>query len=409
MAENDQDTCFRKCWWERSDLMLKQGILMLEGADVQRIAQDCETPTYVYNRNRISANLSRLLQALNSAHPRSRLFYAMKSNRYEPLLRWLASLGNVGIDACSPGEMELALQCGFKEEQISFTATGMGYREWENVLKHADVRVNADSFGDILKIGQISPGRKIGLRVNPEVSLGYRQNPKLMYTQQSQFSKFGISIAQFEEAIRFAKSVDLQVHGIHSHSGCGYLNEQWSQYVQFIDRLRGLTERFTQIEYLNLGGGLGIPLVEEDTHWDLQQWSSLLRSRFSGWKGELYCEPGDYIVKDSGILLTEVTNIEIKCGKKVVWVNAGFNVHLEPVFYNLPLFPVAVSERTGEKERITIVGNINEGHDIWMEDVFMTPLQEGDFIALLNAGGYGASMSSNHCCRGEVQEMMIPG
>lgn len=158
MAETDQDTCFRKLWWERSDLMREQGRLMLEGMDVQRIAEDCGTPAYVYNRNRIGANVSRLLQALDSAHPRSRLFYAMKSNRYEPILRWLAGLGNVGIDACSPGEMDLALQCGFREEQISFTATGMGYREWESVLQHADVMINADSFGDIRKIGQISPG-----------------------------------------------------------------------------------------------------------------------------------------------------------------------------------------------------------------------------------------------------------
>ena len=408
MTETDHPSRTGKLWWERSDLMQREGKLLFEGMEVQRLAEDCGTPTYVYNRNRIADNLSRVSEALNNAHPRTRVFYAMKSNRYEPILRWMASLGNMGIDACSPGEVELALRWGFREEQISYTATGMSLNEWERVLSHPGIIVNADALGDIRKIGRVAPGRSIGIRVNPGVSLGYRQNPKLMYTQQNRFSKFGISIEECSEAVQLAERLRLQVSGIHAHAGCGYLEDQLPQYKQLLDRLVALTEQFPQLEHLNLGGGLGIPLVEGDGHWDLQKWSSLLKSRFRDWQGELWCEPGDYLVKDSGLLLTEITNIETKCGKKVVWVNAGFNIHHEPVFYNLPLFPVPVTERSGAKEPVTVVGNINEGHDIWMEDVPMSPLEEGDFIAFLNAGGYGASMSSNHCCRGNFREILIP-
>ena len=408
MSDVDQTTRTRPPWWERSDLTHRDGKLLFGGVEVQHLAEENGTPTYVYNRNRIADNLSRLIKALNDAHPRSHIFYAMKSNRYEPILRWMASRGDVGIDACSPGEVKLALRCGFKEGQISYTATGMSSREWENVLQHPDIIVNADALGDIRKIGQIAPGRSIGIRVNPGVSIGYRQNPKLMYTQQSRFSKFGISMDDCDEGFQLAKQLNLQIRGIHAHAGCGYLEEQLPQYKQLLERLARLTQAFPQLEYLNLGGGLGIPLVEGDGSWNLQRWSSLLRSHFGDWQGQLYCEPGDYLVKDSGLLLGEITNIETKCGKRVVWVNAGFNVHHEPVFYSLPLFPVPVVEGPGDSETVTIVGNINEGHDIWMEDILMPPLKEGDILAFLNAGGYGASMSSNHCCRGNFSEVMIP-
>ena len=407
MAEIDQDTHAPNRWWERADLRYQDGQLLFEGVEVQALAASHATPLYVYNRNRIADNVSRLSRALNQAHPRTQVYYAMKSNRYEPILKWMASLGTLGIDACSPGEVELALQCGFRDKQISYTATGMSYREWERVLQHPGIVIDADAFGDIRKIAQIAPGRAIGIRVNPGISLGYRQNPKLMYTQQNSFSKFGVSMDECGQAISLAEASGLRVGGIHAHVGCGYLAEQLPQYEQLLDKLAGLISRFPELEYVNLGGGLGIPLVEDDGYWDLERWTALLRSRFDGLTGQLCCEPGDYLVKDSGLLLSEVTNIESKCGRKVLWVNAGFNIHPEPVFYSLPLYPIPVIERPGAAETVTIVGNINEGHDVWMEDVRMSPVKEGDTIAFLNAGGYGASMSSNHCCRGVFQELLI--
>ena len=408
MPETNQDSQVPNLWWERTDLGYLEGQLWFEGIEVRNLVDCNGTPLYVYNRNRAADNISRLSRAMSAAHPRTCIFYAMKSNRYEPLLKWMASLGSLGIDACSPGEVELALQCGFRDEQISYTATGMSYREWELVLRHPGIVVNADSFGDIRKIAEIAPGRTIGIRVNPGISLGYRQNPKLMYTQQSRFSKFGVSMEECEQAIAFAETSGLQVCGIHAHVGCGYLAEQLPQYERLLDRLVELISRFPKVESLNLGGGFGIPLVEEDGHWDLEQWAALLHSRFRGWEGQLCCEPGDYLVKDAGLLLAEVTNIETKCGRKVIWVNAGFNIHPEPVFYSLPLYPVPLVQRPGETETVTIVGNINEVHDIWMEDIRMLPVKEGDVIAFLNAGGYGAAMSSNHCCRGTFREMLIP-
>jgi len=395
-------------WWQRADLFYQKGQLTFAGVNLDSIGKNLGTPTYVYSRTRIEENITRLQRSLTGSHPQTRLFYAMKSNRYPPLLQSIAEFGNVGIDACSAGEVKIALECGFSEEQITFTATGMSFQEWEEVLSFSKLIINADSFGDIQKIGSISPGREIGLRMNAGVSLGYRQNPKLVYTASNRFSKFGISPDQLDDALQACAKYHLEVIGIHSHCGCGYLKEQLPQYAAFLEILKTIALSHPHLRYINLGGGLGIPLIESDSAWDLDAWSALLRSTFEGWSGTLYCEPGDYLVKDAGILLTSVTNVEIKASRKVVWLNAGFNIHPEPVFYDLPLFPVPIAPAKGEPELVTFVGNINEAHDIWMENLTMPPIAEGDTVALLNAGGYGASMSSNHCCRGHFSQILIP-
>jgi len=393
-------------WWQRNDLRYENNRLKFGTTDLNTVAVS-GTPTYVYNSVRIGENIGRLQACLDKSHPRTGLFYAMKSNRFRPILKWMAGRGNLGIDACSFNEVQLAIDCGFKDSQISYTATGTGYHEWEKLLSFPNLIINADSFGDIRKIAQIAPGRSIGLRINAGVSLGYRQNPKLVYTAKDSFSKFGIPIDQIPEAIKVAGNLQLKVIGIHSHCGCGYLKEQTPQYTLFLEKLAHIAQKTPQLQYINLGGGLGIPLDENDSKWDLEIWSDLIHRNFKTWDGTIFGEPGDYIVKDAGILLLEITNIEMKCGRKVVWLNGGFNIHPEPVFYNLPIYPVPVLKKEGKPEKVTIVGNINEAHDIWMENVELGPVGEGDTIAMLNAGGYGASMSSNHCCRGHFSETLL--
>jgi diaminopimelate decarboxylase len=106
-------------------------------------------------------------------------------------------------------------------------------------------------------------------------------------------------------------------------------------------------------------------------------------------------------------LLLEVTEVEPRGERVFVGLNGGFNLHPEPVFYDLPLEPLPIVRRSGRRRRVTLAGNINEAHDLWARDTLLPPLAEGDVVALLNAGGYGASMASNHCMRGEFSELML--
>lgn len=394
-------------WWQRPGLERDaRGVLCLDGWSLERLAAEHGTPTYVYSGARIRANVTRLRAALERIRAPTRLYYAMKSNRHPAVLGQLRTLG-VGVDVCSPGEVRHALACGYVLEQLSFTAGALDRRDYAALAGWPSLWVNLDSLTAIERMGEHCPGRRVGIRINPGIGVGYRANPLLEYAG-ARPTKFGIHLDRFAEALERAEDVGLRVEALHCHAGCGLLTPQLPRLEAVYAAVCRFLEQAPWIRRLNLGGGLGIPLVADDAPLDLPAWAGLVDRVFGGRGLELEFEPGDYLVKDAGVLLVEVTQNEVKGGVRFVGVNAGFNVHPEPVFYRLPLEPVAVNLRDGPRQRITIAGNINEALDLWAEDVELSPLLPGDHLALLNAGGYGASMASRHCLRCEMKEHWIP-
>lgn len=394
-------------WWERSDLRYEGGSLRFAGIDPGEKADQAGTPLYLYSIARIRHNTRRLIGALEMTGTRHRVLYAMKSNRFAPILTAMAMDGMVGVDACSIGELALATSCGFPNRQVSFTATGLAAAEWERILAYPDVTVNCDSIGDIRKVAAIHPGRSIGIRVNPEIGIGYRQNPLLAYSGKGSFSKFGITPDVLPQAVSIARDLGLTVDGLHCHCGCGYLDDQLPAFESIVQTMSRLAKELPGLRYLNLGGGLGIPLSPDDKPLSLGEWAGIIRKHCADAPYEIWIEPGDYLVKDAGLLVLEVTNVEEKCGRRVVWVNGGFNIHPEPVFYKLPVHPVPLAT-SAPLQLSTIAGNINEVADLWFENIALPDYAPDDRIAFLNAGGYGASMSSNHCMRGLFHEVLIP-
>jgi diaminopimelate decarboxylase len=395
-------------WWARNDLHYDaDGHLRFAGHRVEELASAYGTPSYVYSGERIQANVLRLRFALNRLKQPSRLFYAMKSNRFPGVLRLLHTLG-VGLDLCSPGELYHAKSCGFEESELSFTAGSLSQADYEALAGAPNVWINADSLEAIRRLGRLCPGREIGLRINPSAGLGYAANEKLLYAGTKP-TKFGIYLDRFPEALELARKLGLRVTGLHCHAGCGFLSPQLPALSEVLKRVGVFLDQAPGITRLNLGGGLGIPLRASDQALDLEAWADAINDALAKREGlALAFEPGDYLVKDAGILLTEVTQVEEKGATVFVGVNAGFNVHPEPVFYHLPLEPVPALRRRGAQTSVSIAGNINEAMDLWAEDVPLPPLEPGDTLCFLNAGGYGASMSSLHCLRNEMKEHLLP-
>lgn len=396
-------------WWERRDLHYEDGRLRFAGRDVADIAEASDGPLYLYSGSRIRENLDRLRLALAGAGNPYRIYYAMKANRNASLLRMLADTGQCGIDICSPRELDLALACGFRSDQISFTGTGVSRRDLDRLLAHDDLVINCDSIGMIRRIGELVAGRAIGIRVNPARGVGYGDSERLTYAG-AKTTKFGIYREQWDEALAAVRHHDLRVTSLHFHVGCGYLDGQLGAWEAALEAGLGFLRDLPDIGVVNVGGGLGVPHRASDRPLDLERWAGVMRHHFTGRRVEIAVEPGDYLVKDAGMLVLGVTNVETKSNTLFVSVDGGFNLHPEPAFYDLPCEPAACVPRSGNGEvwqRCTIAGNINEALDLWAENVEMPPLSEGDFIAFLNAGGYGASMSSDHCMRGVFQEILL--
>lgn len=393
-------------WWQRPDLRYRQGRLHLGPHDLAALARANGTPVYAYHAPRIAANFTRLRRALAGAVRHGRVLYAMKSNRFLPVLGVLREAGS-GVDVCSPEELLLARQCGFAEEAISFTGTSLSEGDAQVLARHPGVTVNCDSLASLRRLARLSPGRAVGLRINPGLGIGYRRNRLLRYAGGN-VTKFGIYAGEFPAALDLIRTSGLRLAGLHFHTGCGFLTPQLPVLDRIFRRVRDFIAAAPPLDYVNLGGGLGIPLVAGDAPLDLAAWAAVVRRHFGRARHTVVVEPGDYLVKDAGVLLLEVNTVERKAGTLFVGVNGGFNIHLEPAFYQLPLEPVPVLARPGPARRVTIAGNINEALDLFSRNRPLPEPREGDVLAFLNAGGYGSAMSSQHCLRGGFREYLLP-
>jgi diaminopimelate decarboxylase len=393
-----------RLWWERPDLRYEDGQLLFGGVKLAALAAD-GTPAYVYRAGRVRENLERLRAALDAAGVAHDAYYALKANRYGPLLDMLRAQGRCGIDACSPAEVELAIEHGFREEAISFTGHAVSDADLEVLRARPGVHVNCDAISTIRRLGARSPGRRIGIRLNPGLGAGY--NERLRYAGDKP-TKFGIYPDRFDEAMAAAQAAGMTVDTLHFHVGSGYQGDA----LDVLDRVLGgagrILDAHPAIRRLNIGGGLGVRMAESDAAIDLDRWAGIV-ARHARPRGlRVAVEPGDYLVKDAGLLLVQVNTVEDKAGTRFVGVDAGLGILNLLAYYRIPYVVAPLSPRPGaRRERVTISGNINEAIDVLAEDVEVPALQEGDFLALVNVGGYGSAAASNHCMRGAYRESTL--
>jgi len=401
-----QPTLHASLWWERHDLHYRKD------ADAVFFGQACleeiligagHLTVFVYRPARFAEKAA----ILRSTLPGATIFFAVKANRH-PVILAQALQSVDGIDVCSPNEARLAMSNGFAERQISYTGTSLSDADIDYLAEHPSIHVNADSLSLLRRIGQHCPGRTIGIRINPEMGLGYRNEPRLVYSAQERPGKFGLLAEQLPEAITLAKEYRLHLNTVHWHIGCGWLNDQLDGLAKILDKATALVSQLPDIENVNLGGGLGVPFRSDDAPLSLPRWAEIVASAVAGrWKITL--EPGSFLVQDAGVLLARVNTVERKRNWIFAGVNAGFNLAMEPVFYGMRLEPFFL--RRPESSRpiapVTIAGNINEAHDLLAQDMMMQVPREGEALGFLNAGAYAASMSSNHCLRGEYHEVIV--
>ena len=393
-----------RLWWERPDLRYEDGQLLFGGVKLAALAAD-GTPAYVYRAGRVRENLERLRAALDAAGVAHDAYYALKANRYGPLLDMLRAQGRCGIDACSPAEVELAIEHGFREEAISFTGHAVSDADLEVLRARPGVHVNCDAISTIRRLGARSPGRRIGIRLNPGLGAGY--NERLRYAGDKP-TKFGIYPDRFDEAMAAAQAAGMTVDTLHFHVGSGYQGDA----LDVLDRVLGgagrILDAHPAIRRLNIGGGLGVRMAETDAAIDLDRWAGIVARHVRPRGLRVAVEPGDYLVKDAGILLVQVNTVEDKAGTRFVGVDAGLGILNLLAYYRIPYVVAPLSPRPGaRRERVTISGNINEAIDVLAEDVEVPALQEGDFLALVNVGGYGSAAASNHCMRGAYRESTL--
>jgi len=393
-------------WWIRPGLEPHDGSLRIAGRDAERLAREHGTPLFVYDLERVAENARALVLALGRSGIHHRVRFAIKANREPAVLSVLRSLGApgspaaVGIDACSPGEVEHALAHGWRREEISFTGTNLSERDLD-VLLPSGVHLNLDAVSQVERVGRRAPGRTIGLRVNPGAGAGY--HPGLAYSGDRP-TKFGVYPDRLDDALATARRHDLTIDTVHFHAGSGWLADGLPAFEAALVGAVAMADRLVAagcpIDEVNVGGGLGAPARQDERPIDLDAYAAVL-ARHLGPRGfAVGVEPGDYLVKDAAILLGEVVTVEDRGGIRFVGLDLGWNVDCSYFIYRFAQEAVVCRRAMVERPwRVTLAGHINEAGDVFAESYPMPEVVEGDVVALLNAGGYKQAMSMTHCLR----------
>lgn len=390
-------------------LEVKNDHLFIGGVDTVQLAKEYGTPLYVTSEDRLRDNYRRFAKAFKGAH----ISFAAKSNNNIVVQRIMAQEG-AGADAFSDGEIYLARLAGIPANKILFTGNSKTDAELEYAI-NAGVMDSIDSHDELVTLSKISSklGKeiKVAFRVNPDVSAN--AHPKL--ATGLKISKFGIPRHEIVDTYREAKGLPgIKPVGIHCHIGSGILEvDPFTETVNKMMDLVGQICDFIDLEFVDIGGGFGIPYHKGVTTPTAQDWADAIIPTFNercktlGISPELHVEPGRYIVADSTVLLTHVNTVK-KAYANFVGVDAGFNTLIRPAMYD-SYHEAVVANKAGDKETgtYTVAGPVCESGDILAKDRQLPRVVKDDIIALLDAGAYGYCMSSQYVGRPRCAEVLV--
>ena len=383
------------------------GALLCDDVSISRIVEAEGTPLYVYSAATIAGRYRAIDEAFAS-YPHA-LHYALKANSTLAIARLVRTLGS-GADANSGGEIDVALRAGFIPPQIVFTGVGKTHAELTQAVDLGVKTINAESAGELERIGAIGRDRqtrvRVALRVNPDIDA--RSHPHISTGLRT--NKFGIPLdAAREVARRFATHEQLEIVGLHIHVGSQITDlEPLGGAARALVRLaRELRDDGVTIEHLDLGGGLGVsydgsPVPSARDYADVL----LPAVRESG--VSIILEPGRNVVGPAGALVSRVVDVKPQPGGRMfVVLDAGMTELIRPMLYGAFHRIEPVIERSAPDVICDIVGPLCESSDTLGRDRRLPLPEVGDLLAVLDTGAYGAAMASNYNRRPMPAEVLV--
>ena len=398
-------------------LTIKNSHLHINGQDCISLAEKYGTPLYVTSEDRIVEQYQNYEKALLARYPKVQVLFAAKANGNLAVIRALARVG-AGADVFSSGELHLAIEAGIAPEKLLFNGSSKTPSDLQLAVRKG-VKISVDSLDELHQLDAVAKAAgkvvKIAFRVNPALEIP--THPKIATGLAT--SKFGIPHSEISTAYREALTCEnIQPAGIHCHIGSQILDiEPFVRAAEVMVRIaKELTDMGVNLEFIDLGGGLGIPYHHDtDPAPTPEDYAARVLPVFrAGVEGcgitpELWVEPGRSLVADSTVLLTRVNSTK-SAHKKFSNVDAGFNLLIRPVMYDA-YHEVIVANNADAPltTEYTITGPICETGDILATDRKLPQVVAGDIIAILDTGAYGFAMSSQYNCRPRCPEVLIRG
>jgi diaminopimelate decarboxylase len=381
--------------------------LAVDGVPLTDIAAHVGTPCYVYSARAIQDAYQRLDRAF-SDYPHA-IHYALKANSTLAIVRLLKALGS-GVDANSMGEVDVALRCGFRPDQIVFTGVGKSTDELDRAVALGLMAINVESPGELDRLDRLAQARgtvaRLALRVNPDIDA--RSHPHISTGLKT--NKFGVPIDAAAAIFReIASRPGLTAAGVHVHIGSQItaLEPLVRAAAAAVELAGSLRHEGIALDHIDLGGGLGISYDGTPAIGPEEYGHELVNAiRSSGLRAVL--EPGRVLVGPAGVLLTRIVDVkEFPGARRFVVLDAGMTELMRPALYGAFHRIEPVRLREGDSITADIVGPVCESTDTFARDREVPPVVVGDLMVIRDVGAYGAVMASTYLRRPLAPEILV--
>jgi len=386
------------------------GILHLEEVDLSLLGRKFGTPLYVYTENGIKERIKNLKKAFGSSL--YLLAYAVKANSNAGILKIIKEEG-CGAEVVSGGELYRALLAGISPGKIVFTGVGKTEEEIEISLKEGIFSIVCESDGELKVIEDISKKLKkrarVMLRVNPDVDP--KTHPYIATGLKN--SKFGVpqeraySLYKIMTESRFIEPI-----GIHFHIGSDITNPE--PFYEASKKIKNLwiklKDEGIKLKFIDVGGGIGIQYKEDESGLSADVYASAIKDGLKDIDAKIIIEPGRFVVGNNGVLIGRVLYVKDNGAKRFLVTDIGMNDLIRPSLYNSYHRILPVSEKKeGSMNKYDVVGPVCESGDFIARERELPEIKSGEFIAVLDVGAYGFSMSSNYNSRPRPAEVIVKG
>lgn len=387
----------------------KDGEFYAEEVALSKIAESVGTPCYVYSYAALKDAFTSYADAFSDVA--TLICYSVKANSNLAILKSFADLGS-GFDIVSQGELIRVQRAGGDPSKVVFSGVGKTAEEMKAALEAGILFFNVESVEELSLLNEVAAGlgkkAPVALRVNPDI------DPKTHPYISTGFkkSKFGIEIGRAAEVYREASGMKgIEVVAIDAHIG-----SQIFDLTPFTDSLKklialadDLSASGIKIEYIDIGGGLGISYTRDEKPPKPAEYAAVIKSVLAGKPYKLVLEPGRSLIGNAGLLLTKVIYLKDGTAKKFVIVDAAMNDLIRPAFYDSYHEILTVKKSDEPQGAVDVVGPICESGDFLAKDRPFPAVGSGDLLAVLSAGAYGFVMSSNYNTRPRAPEVLVNG
>ena len=386
-------------------LIYKGQNLYIDNTSVKSIATKNFTPFYVYSYRKIWANYQTFSNYFKKVDPL--ICFSVKSNSNVSLISELGKLGS-GADVVSEGELMKALKAKIKPSKIVFSGVGKTEEELRFAIRKRVLLINVESESEARLIDKISRKMKritsIGIRINP----GVDANTLSKISTGKIDSKFGLPKSNFLSFCKnFKKFKNLKIKALSVHIGSQI--KSVSPYRKTLNVLFKIIKLSRiNFEYIDLGGGFGIPYENKDRKIDIGNYSKLVNKFKKKLNCKIIFEPGRFIIGNAGTLVSKIVFIKKNGNKNFIILDAGMNDFMRPALYNAKhnIIPVLKLKKKMNRS-VEFVGPICESTDTFIKYKNFPLLNENNLVAITNVGAYGSSLSSNYNTRPLAAEILV--